>query len=149
MRSPLFITGNLATAPEVTLNSDGSRRVRLVIADTDVFKTKDEYKTRYYECSDFLPATKAGNGVYGLIDKGDKVSVLADVRPTSYINKAGETVFKIDLSVERVNIEESASVRNGRKAAKAAETKAAAEAQSGAEAAPVAGTTVPVANYAA
>lgn len=141
MRTLMTITGNLARQPEVRVNKDGSRGVRIVVADQDTFKSKGNFLTRYYEITDFLSATKAGNGAYDLINVGDLISVSFDVRPTSYV-KDGNTVYTTELVADRIQILEAPAIRNARKANKIAEATATATAvaEAGAEVAPTTGT---------
>lgn len=93
-------TGNLASAPRIFTNNDGSRTVRLTVFSRDNFATKGEYRSTPINLEAFLPASMKGEGPYAVMDKGTEVSLSYSVRANSYV-KNGETVYEQVLQVER------------------------------------------------
>lgn len=112
------VTGRVTKDPMIYTHSDGSRKVKVTVAAADNFISgpNKEKQTRFIPVEAFIPATKQGNGVYELIGKGDLIMVGYSVRNNHYIDKNGEQQFNIVLNVEEVQLLESKSVTDKRKA---------------------------------
>lgn len=121
------VIGRLTKDVKIFTNSDGSRKVNLTVAAQDNFKSGKEQtkQTRFVPLEGFIRADKQGNGVYDLMSQGDLVAVQYSVRNNNYTDKNGNPVYGIVLNIEDVQLMESKSVTDARKANKVAAAVAA------------------------
>lgn len=112
--------GRLTDDVKVFDNTDGSRKVRFTLAETDNFKANDGTRgTQFIPYEQFIGAGK-GLGVYEKMHKGDLVEIISTAKNNNYTDKAGNQVYGIVFSVEQINLLESKTVTDARQAARAA-----------------------------
>lgn len=127
------LTGSQNEGEDVKVfeNKDGSRKVRFNLAVQNNYKGKDGKKASQFLPFEALISAKkfaeSGLGVFARIHKGDKITVLYDIRNNNYKDKDGNDVYGLTLFVEQINLEESKTVVDNRLAARAAANGAAAE----------------------
>lgn len=130
-----IVTGRLAADPVVFDNKDGSKKVKVKLAVQDNFKSGADQtkKTKFVELDAFINADRAANGlgVYGMMHKGDQVTLQYTLDPNSY-EKDGQTVYVTNLLIQNVDLLESKAVTDARAAKNAAEAAAPAAPAAGA-----------------
>lgn len=107
-------TGRLTTDPQFYDNSDGSRKVRLTVAATNIYKDSDGNRSaQFLPLEAFLPKRKAKNGnhVFDMMHQGDKVMIQYTVKNNNYEreNEDGskEMVYGLVLQIETVKLLET------------------------------------------
>lgn len=124
-------TGKLGADPVFFGNKDGSAKVKLSMYAQDNYKGRDG-KTGSVRGSfeAFIDAAKVANnyGVYGLIHKGDLISVTFEIRNNDY-EKNGQMVYEEVNQITNVMLLESKAVTSQRQAARTAAENAAAATQ--------------------
>ena len=117
-------TGRLTRDPQVFENKDDSRKVLFTIAAQDNFRDrKDQRNSQFLPMDAFISKdsfTKNGLGVYALMHKGDKVTVQYTVKTPSF-EQNGETIYKVALVPENIDLLESKATTDARQAQNAAE----------------------------
>ena len=116
-----FTTGRLVRDPQFFNNSDGSQKVLMTVAAQRNFRNSEGKRdTDFIPLEGFIPAAtvKANNSVYGLIHKGDKITVEYTIRSSVYTDKSGKTQFGTALSIQNVTLEEGKKVTDERQAAR-------------------------------
>lgn len=81
--------GNLAAAPKIFANADGSRTVQLTAYAEDDFRTKGEYLSQGIPFEAFLSARNDSNGLYGTLVAGSTVAISYSLRQNNYTDKNG------------------------------------------------------------
>lgn len=116
-------TGRLTRDPQVFDNQDGSRKVLFTLAAQDNFRNrKDQRNSQFLPFEAFISKdsfTKNGLGVYALMHKGDKVAIQYTIKTPSY-EKDGQTIYKVALVPENVDLLESKATTDARQAQNAA-----------------------------
>ena len=115
--------GRLVRDPQFFDNKDGSKKVLMTVAVQRNFRNAEGKKdTDFIPLEGFIPAAnvKAGNSVYNLIHKGDKITVEYTVRSSVYTDKNGNPKYGTALSIQNVTLEESKMTTDKRMADRAA-----------------------------
>lgn len=101
---------------QVFPNKDGSRKILFTGAATDNFKNREGKRgAQYLPFEAFVAAKNKTNGVYDLIHKGDLIAVQYTVKTPTYTDeKTGETIYKVALVPENIDMLESKSVTTAR-----------------------------------
>lgn len=119
--------GRLTKDPVFFTNGDNSRKVKMVVAATDNYKTGDKYEAQFIPLEAFIPAGKTS--VYDQLHTGDKIMASYQVKNKNYISKqTGQPVYEIVLQIDSIQREESKSITDARAAQRAAAEAAAASA---------------------
>lgn len=122
-----IIGGRLLKDPVFFANANGSNKVYVNIASPNNFKSADNQRgSQYVPLEGYIPESVVGNGngVYGMMHQGDKVTIQYSVRTNNYI-RDGERIYGIVLHIEDISLEESKATTDARLAARAnAEKKA-------------------------
>lgn len=116
-------TGNLAAAPRVFTNDNGTRTVRFVVfANSGSSKYKDDRV-------EFVAFLKEGQGkIYDYLNKGDRVSVASRLTTNEWTDKHGEKRYDLIAVVNSITKLDSKRESEAR-AARGAEGGAAIQAQ--------------------
>jgi single-strand DNA-binding protein len=97
--------GRLAKAPKIFENKDGSKSVRFTLMVKNNFKDKDgNVGAVGIDFEDFVPASREGLGVYGILDKGTFVKAMFEPRRNDWTDKDGNKHFEQVLRVTRIDV---------------------------------------------
>lgn len=137
----VILSGNLAAAPTIFTNRDGSKTVLSTIYTKNNYKNRDgSVGSQKVTVKDYIPAGRNGNGAYDYMGEGDRVNFSASVDTENYTDRSGKVVYETVLLVDSVSLQTSRRESQNRAAAKAqgqAQAPAAqAPAQNAAPAAP-------------
>ncbi len=116
-------TGRLTADPQIYDNADGSKKVRITVAAPNAYKNRDGGRgTQFIPLESFIPAERAvnGDGVFGMLHQGDKVTAQYSVRNNNYARADGERVYGIVLQIDAIRFGETRAVVSARQQAKAA-----------------------------
>lgn len=123
-----IFAGKLGADPVFFDNADGSRKVKISVYAQNNYKNNDGSTGSVRASFEaFIDAQKAANnnGVYGLMHKGDFISVTYEIKNNDYTNKAGEKVYEEVKQITNVMLNESKATTTARQAARAASDAAA------------------------
>lgn len=110
-----IMEGRLVKNPVIFTNSDGSKKVSLVIAVRRNFKNKDgKVDSDFIATEGFIPAQTKNNGVYDYIHKGDLVGIEYTLRTSRYTDKNSEEVYAQTVFIQNIDFKESKSVTQQR-----------------------------------
>lgn len=109
-----ILEGRLTREPAIWTNDDGSRKIAMTIAVRDNFLSGGERKSQFPSVEAYIPASKADNGVYDHMHKGDMVGIQYSLRTNSYKDKNGEDVYNTVIFVENVDLKESKATTDAR-----------------------------------
>lgn len=132
----VILSGNLAAAPTIFTNRDGSKTVLSTIYTKNNYKNRDgSVGSQKVTVKDYIPAGRNGNGAYDYMGEGDRVNFSASVDTENYTDRSGKVVYETVLLVDSVSLQTSRRESQNRAAAKA-QGQAQAPAQNAAPAAP-------------
>lgn len=136
----VILSGNLAAAPTIFTNRDGSKTVLSTIYTKNNYKNRDgSVGSQKVTVKDYIPAGRNGNGAYDYMGEGDRVNFSASVDTENYTDRSGKVVYETVLLVDSVSLQTSRRESQNRAAAKAqgqAQAPAAQAPQTPAQAAP-------------
>ena len=114
-----IFNGRLVKEPVYFENSDGSSIVLLTVACQQNFASgkAHEYQSDFIEFRGFIPKRRKGNGIYDYVSTGDKISISYSLR-SSASEKGGKKTFYQSPFIESVQLLESKTVREERRARK-------------------------------
>lgn len=120
MRNYGVVEGRLVREPAVFQNGDGSKKIKFTVAAQDNYKSttpdgKKEKGSQFINLEAFVPAGR-DKTVYDLMHKGDMIGAQFSVRTNNY-EKNGEIVYDQVLFVESVDLKETKSAVEARRAA--------------------------------
>lgn len=126
IRNNVTAIGRVTRKPVIMKNADGSRKCMFTVAAQDNFRDREGNKNaQYVPFEAFISNKNADNGVYDLIHKGDLIAVQGTVKTGSYVDKTtGETVYKVTLVPENIDLLEPKSTTEARAKKNESEEKA-------------------------
>ena len=116
----VILSGNLAAAPTIFTNRDGSKTVLSTIYTKNNYKNRDgSVGSQKVTVKDYIPAGRNGNGAYDYMGEGDRVNFSASVDTENYTDRSGKVVYETVLLVDSVSLQTSRRESQNRAAAKA------------------------------
>ena len=89
------LDGNLVRDPVIFKNSDNSSTVYLTLACNRAYKNADGTRPAdFIDCEAFVPASSPGLGPFEFLHKGDHVGLGFQIQSSSYVDKAGDKIYK-------------------------------------------------------
>ena len=113
--------GRLAADPKIFENADGSRKVRVSVVCKDRYKSDGGKGYQVLPMERFI-AKGANLGAFGLIHEGDLIEAQYTARSNIYTDDQGETHYGLVLMIEQIEIRESKTVTERRRASKQSPT---------------------------
>lgn len=96
-----FVSGNLAAAPRILTNKDGSRKVFMSIYSSNDFPNRNgQYESEVVSVEAFVPQKRSAR-IYEVAGKGDAVEVRYTAGTDKYTDAGGKTVYTLKLRAQQ------------------------------------------------
>lgn len=96
-----FVSGNLAAAPRILTNKDGSRKVFMSIYSSNDFPNRNgQYESEVVSVEAFVPQKRSAR-IYEVAQTGDAVEVRYTAGTDKYTDANGKTVYTLKLRAQQ------------------------------------------------